>query len=116
MEKRNHQLECIVDNRRVYPPLPSKHIHMPMRMIGLGDYHNRHIWSWVHFLFSSACKHSGYVPENIQRGSTILENLMSYDSFERINPITHKPVTHFLHSSEIGFSEGAGMYLKHKHS
>lgn len=98
----------------VYPPLPKNDIHMPMRMIGLEDYHNKHIWPWVHYLFACACKYTEYYPENIHNGSKILEMLMSYDSFERIDPNTLKPVTHFLQSSEFGFSESAGMYLKYQ--
>lgn len=100
----------------IYPPLSSQHIHAPMRFIGLGDYHNRHIWPWVHYLFACACKRSGYYPEPIQNGSKRLEELMCYDSYERIDPKNLKPVTHFLQSSECGFSESAGMYTLYKQS
>lgn len=97
----------------IYPPLKDKYIHYGMKFIGLKDYHNRHLWPWVHCLFMKACRYKNIDTPNLNKRTNRLDSgIFKYqDIYERLEPGSMKPVKHFLQSSEVGFSESAGMYL-----
>lgn len=95
------------------PRLPDKYVFQPMVWIGMGGYHNEHLWPWVHCLAVSAANHVGVQSSALQLGySRILRTTQRYGAcYERLSPDTMKPVRSILQSSEVGFSEAAGMIL-----
>tara|TARA_Y100000389_G_scaffold199708_1_gene238616 strand:- start:2454 stop:3689 length:1236 start_codon:yes stop_codon:yes gene_type:complete len=97
----------------VLPELPSKYIYKPLYLIGLQDYHNRHFWPWVNGLMKAACNHVNILSGTVDKAFKNVEDIMyKYGKcYERIDPKTLGPVRHFFQSSEINFSESAGMYL-----
>ena len=100
----------------VLPELPKKYIYKPLYLIGLQDYHNRHYWPWVNGLAKAACNHANIISGVVDKAFKNVEDIMyKYGKcYERIDPKTLGPVRHFFQSSEINFSESAGMYLLSK--
>ena len=97
----------------VLPELPKKYIFKPLYIVGLQDYHNKHFWPWVSGLMKAACNHVNIFSGTVNQAFNNVENIMyKYGRcYERIHPETLGPVRHLFQSSEINFSETAGMYL-----
>ena len=94
------------------PLLPCNKIYTPMYFVCLQKYHNGHYWLWVNGLFASALKYRQINPELQQRVQTQIENIFcEYGcAYERISQ-KMKPTRNLFQSSEINFSESAGMFL-----
>jgi glycogen debranching enzyme len=99
------------------PRMPDKYVYWPMRWIGMAGYHNEHLWPWVHCLAMAATTQSNIQSTGVQQGYVrILQTTVRYGRcYERLDPDTMKPVRNVLQSSEIGFSESAGMMLFASH-
>lgn len=97
----------------VLPELPKKYIFKPLYIVGLQDYHNKHFWPWVSGLMKAACNHVNIFSGTVNQAFNNVENIIyKYGRcYERIHPETLGPVRHLFQSSEINFSETAGMYL-----
>lgn len=95
------------------PTLPDKYVYWPLRWIGLGDYHNKHLWPWIHCLGVAAANHRHITSEALRTGhEQIMRITATYGHcYERLDPITCQPIRHIVQSTEIGFSESAGMML-----
>jgi len=94
------------------PQLPNKYIYQPLFLIGLEGYHQKHYWPWVNGLLIKAQKRVGYRSDKLDNVLITLTNIAyNYENhYERID-IDLKPVKHFFQSTEVNFSESAGMYL-----
>lgn len=94
------------------PLLPCNKIYKPMYLVCLQNYHNGHYWLWVNGLFVSALKYRGINPELQKRVQTQIEKIFcEYGcAYERISQ-KMEPTRHLFQSSEINFSESAGMFL-----
>ena len=94
------------------PLLPCNKIYTPMYFVCLQKYHNGHYWLWVNGLFASALKYRGINSELQRRVQTQIEKIFcEYGcAYERISQ-KMQPTRHLFQSSEINFSESAGMFL-----
>ena len=99
------------------PRMPDKYVFWPMRWIGMAGYHNEHLWPWVHCLAVAAASRCGIQSAGLQQGyERILRTTVRYGRcYERLDPDTMRPVRNVLQSSEVGFSESAGMILFASH-
>ena len=94
------------------PLLPCNKIYTPMYLVCLQKYHNGHYWLWVNGLFASALKYRKINHELQKRVQTQIEKIFcEYGcAYERISQ-KMQPTRHLFQSSEINFSESAGMFL-----
>ena len=94
------------------PLLPCNKIYTPMYFVCLHKYHNGHYWLWVNGLLASALKYRGINSILQKRIQTQIEKIFcEYGcAYERISQ-KMEPTRHLFQSSEINFSESAGMFL-----
>jgi glycogen debranching enzyme len=112
IEESSHIFEIHdIPSECVHPNYPKKFISLPLKIIGLSDYHNGLSWLWLGCI-SAVAKHKvGRKKDAAQLMKKIEEIIIKHGSVYEVYNKKGNPVRRLLYRSEHPFAWSAGMFI-----
>ncbi len=100
-----------VPSECVHPAYPKKHVSLPLKLIGLGDYHNGLSWLWLGCI-SAIAQHKAGKKDNAEKlmkkiGKVIEKHGSVYEVYDK----KAMPVKRLFYRAEHPFAWSAGLFI-----
>lgn len=100
-----------VPSRCVHPEFPKNYAYLPLRLAGLGDYHNGLSWIWLGCINALAKHHLGMEKEAKELMHKISKLIEQYGYVYEVYTKEGKPVNRLFYRAEFPFAWSSGMFV-----
>lgn len=112
IEEASHVFEVHdVPSECVHPRYPKKHISLPLKLIGLGDYHNGLSWMWLGCISAVAKKKVRREKDAKELIKKIEQIILKHNSVYEVYDNKGNPVKRLFYKSEFPFAWSAGLFV-----
>jgi glycogen debranching enzyme len=100
-----------VPSRCVHPDYPKSYAYFPLKLIGLGDYHNGLSWIWLGSINALAKYRIGMKEEARELMEKISELIERFGTVYEVYGKDGKPVKRLIYRSERPFAWSSGLFV-----
>ena len=112
IEESSHVFELHdVPSECVHPNYPKKFISFPLKLIGLGDYHNGLSWLWLGCISALAKHKIGRKKDALKLIEKIENIIITHGKIFEVYDKKANPVRRLLYKSEYPFAWSAGLFV-----